>query len=64
MALLAVRHFVTPRTWGRIVLVGDALGVWFGLIKMAAKSTKNNEIARELALLLSGIHVWSEVNNN
>ena len=49
MALLAVRHFVTPKTRGRIVLVGDALGVWYGMIKMAAKSTKINEIAKELA---------------
>ena len=69
MALLAVRHFVTPRTRRRIVLVGDALGVWFGLIKMAAKSAKDNEIAKELAVHLaplghdlSGIHAWSEVN--
>ena len=69
MALLAVRHFVAAAARGRIVLVGDALGVWFGLIKMAAKCTKVNEIAKELALHLapmghdlSGIHVWSEVN--
>ena len=49
--------------------VGDALGVWFGLMEMAANSNKVHEIAMELALHLallghdlSGIHVWSEVN--
>ena len=30
MVLLAIRHFVAPGVRGRIVLVGDALGVWFG----------------------------------
>ena len=61
-------HFVTAKTRGRIVLVGDALGVWFGLIKMAAKSTKVNDIAQEWALHLAplghdlnSVHVWSEV---
>ena len=69
MALLAIRHFVTPKARGRIILVGDALGVWYGLVRMKARATKVNEIAKELALHLvplghelAGIHVWSEVN--
>ena len=69
MALLAIRHFVTPKTRGRTILVGDALGVWYGLVRMKARATKVNEIAKELALHLAplghelvGIHVWSEVN--
>ena len=31
MALLAIRHFVTPKTRGRIILVGDALGGTVGI---------------------------------
>ena len=69
MALLAIRHFVSPTTRGRIILVGDALGMWCGLVRMKAKAAKVNEIAKELALHLAplgheliGIHVWSEVN--
>ena len=69
MALLAIRHFVSPTTRGRIILVGDALGVWYGLVRMKAKAAKVNEMAKELALHLAplgheliGIHVWSEVN--
>ena len=52
-----------------IILVGDALGVWYGLVRMKAKAAKVNEIAKELAFHLAplgheliGIHVWSEVN--
>ena len=59
MALFAIRHFVSPVLRGKIILVGDALGV----------SQKINEVAKELALHLAplghelvGIHVWSEVN--
>ena len=69
MALLAIRHFVTLKSRGKIVLVGDALGVWYSLVRMNAKATKINEIAKELALHLAplghelvGIHVWSEEN--
>ena len=69
MALLALRHFVTLKSRGKIVLVGDALGVWYSLVRMNAKATKINEIAKELALHLAplghelvGIHVWSEEN--
>ena len=36
VALLAVCDFVIPRTRGRRVLVGDVLGVWFGMIRMTA----------------------------
>ena len=65
MALLAIRHFVTSKSRGRIILVGDALGVWYGLVRMKARTPKVNEIALHLAPLgheLVGIHVWSEVN--
>ena len=34
MVLLAIHHFVTVEVRGRIVLVGDALGVWFGMVRM------------------------------
>ena len=33
MVLLAIRHFVTAEVRGRIVFVGDALGVWFGMVR-------------------------------
>ena len=69
MALLAIRHFVSPSLRGRIILVGYALGVWYSMIRLAARSPKINEIAKELSLLLApmghelvGIHVWSEMN--
>ena len=69
MALLAIRHFVTLKSRGKIVLVGDALGVWYSLVRMNAKATKINEIAKELALHMAPlghelmcIHVWSEEN--
>ena len=68
MALLAIRHFVSPTLRGRIILVGDALGVWYSMIRLTARSPKINEIAKELALHLApmghefvGIHVWSDV---
>ena len=69
MALLAILHFVSPVLRGKIILVGDALGVWCSMVRMSAKSQKINEVAKELALHLAplehelvGIHVWSEVN--
>ena len=69
MFLLAVRHFVTAGLRGRVTVVGDALGVWYSLVKLASRSTVVNEIAKELALYLAplghevrGIHVWSELN--
>ena len=67
MALLAIRHFVTLKSRGKIVLVGDALGVWYSLVRMNAKATKIEikELALHLAPLaheLVGIHVWSEEN--
>ena len=43
--------------------------MWYGMVRMSAKSQKINEMAEELALQLTplahelvGIHVWSEVN--
>ena len=43
--------------------------MWYGMVRMSAKSQKINEVAKELALHLAplghelvGIHVWSEVN--
>ena len=69
MFLLAVRHFVTIGLRGKVTVVGDALGVWYSLVKLASKAASINEIAKELALHLAplghelrGIHVWSEVN--
>ena len=69
MALLAIRHFVSPTLRGRIILVGDAFGVWYSMVRVTARSPKINEIAKELALHLApmghelvGFHVWSEVN--
>ena len=53
MVLLAIRHFVTVQVRGRIVLVGDALGVWFGMVRFCAKSKKINEIAKEVAMHLA-----------
>ena len=70
MALLAIRHFVTLKSRGKFVLVGDDFGsmVQFGSDE-GSKATKINEIAKELALHLAplghelvGIHVWSEEN--
>ena len=69
MVLLAIRHFVVPGVRGRIVLVGDALGVWFGMVKFCARAGKINEIAKEVAMHLAplghelvGVHIWSEAN--
>ena len=69
MVLLAIRHFVTAGVRGRIVSVGDALGVWFGMVEFCARAGKINEIAKEaathVALLgqeLVEVHIWSEAN--
>ena len=51
--LLAIRHFVTARVRGRIVLVGDDLGVWFGMVKFCARAGKINERAKEVAMYLA-----------
>ena len=67
MVLLAIRHFVTAEVRGRIVLIGDALGVWFGMVRFCAKAKKINEIAKEVAMHLAplgheleGVHIWRE----
>ena len=51
------------------MLVGDALGVWFGMVKFCARAGKINEIAKEVAMHLAplghelvGVHIWSEAN--
>ena len=69
MVLLAIRHFVTADVRGRIVLVGDALGVWFGMVRFCAQAKEINEIAKEVAMHLApldhefeGVHIWSEMN--
>ena len=69
MYLLAVRHFVAANTRGRIAVVGDALGVWSGLVSLSARSPAINDVAREVALILAplgheltGVHIWSEAN--
>ena len=59
MVLLAIRHFVPPVSRGKIILVGDALGVWYGMVRMSAKSQKISEVAKELALHLAPLeHSW------
>ena len=67
--LLAVTVWVTESTRGRVILVGDALGVMHGVITLSAKSEVVNTIAMELALhlaplclSLAGIHIWGEEN--
>ena len=67
MVLLAIRHFVTAEVRGRIVLVGGAMGVWFGMVRFCAREI--NEIAKEVAMHLAplgheleGVHIWSEMN--
>ena len=67
MVLLAIRHFVTARVRGRIWLVGDAVGVWFGMVRFNAKAKQRNcqEVTMLLAPLghdLIGVHIWSEAN--
>ena len=67
--LLAVTSWVTPQTVGRVILIGDALGVMHGIIQLSSKAFIVNEIAKEMALhlaplciSLSGIHIWGEEN--
>ena len=69
MVLLAIRHFVTAKVRGRIWLVGDAMGVWFGMVRFNAKAKQINEITKEVAMHLAplghdliGVHIWSEAN--
>ena len=69
MVLLAIRHFVTAKVRGRIWLVGDAMGVWFGMVRFDAKAKQINEIAKEVAMHLAplghdliGVHIGSEAN--
>ena len=69
MVLLAILHFVVSGVRGRIVLVGDALGVWFGMVKFCVRPGKINEIAKEVAMHVAplghelvGVHIWSEAN--
>ena len=42
--VLAIWQLVTAEVRGRIVLVGDALGVWFGMVRFSAKAKKINAI--------------------
>ena len=67
--LLAISSWVNESTRGRIVLVGDALGVMHGMAQWSAKSRVVNEISKEIALVLAplclslmGIHIWGEEN--
>ena len=76
MVLLAIRHIVTARVRGRIVLVGDAMGGeegrgggrreegggWkrVGIVKFCVKAWKTNDIAKELSPL--GHEIVEEVH--
>ena len=60
---------MTESTRGRVIAVGDALGVTHEVITLSAKSEIVNKIAMELALhlaplclSLAGIHIWGEEN--
>ena len=53
-----------------MILIGDALGVMYGVVTLSAKSEIVNKIAMELALHLAplcvsmqGIHIWGEEND-
>ena len=48
MFLLAIRHYATAITRGKIYIAGDALGVWFGMVWLKAPSPKVNNVAKEL----------------
>ena len=68
--LLAISSWVDESTRGRLVLVGDALGVMHGMVQWSAKSRVVNEISKEIALVLAplclslkGIHIWGEEND-
>ena len=67
--LLAITSWVTPETKGRVIVIGDALGVMHGIIQLSSRAFIVNEIAKELALhlaplciSLAGIHIWGEEN--
>ena len=69
MVLLAIRHFVTAKVRGRIWLVGDAMGVWFGMVRFNAKAKQINETAKEVAMHLAplghdlvGVYILSEAS--
>ena len=69
MMLEAIVCWITEETLGKILLIGDAEGVLFGLTRFSAKAQIVNEIAKEIALhlapfgqTLSGSHVWGEQN--
>ena len=53
MMLEAIVCWITEDTLGRILLVGDAEGVLFGLTRFSAKAQIINEIAKEIALHLA-----------
>ena len=66
--LLGLRLWL-PRVMGKIVVVGDALGVLAAAIKQAARSGPVNEIVKEMALALAplgaaveAVHIHSERN--
>ena len=68
--LLAATRWVSNDTRGRVILIGDALGVMYGVVTLSAKSEIVNKIAMELALHLAplcvsmqGIHIWGEEND-
>ena len=68
--LLAVATWVTSDMRGRVILIGDALGVMCGVVTLSAKSEIVNKIAMELALHLAplcislqGVHIWGEEND-
>ena len=70
-ALVALRHWTSAQTRGRVTLVGDAQGILIDMITLKAKSSKINAIAQEVALHLAplglsleGIHIWGETNVN
>ena len=56
MVLLAIRHFVVPGVRGRIVLVGDALGVWFGMVKFCARAGKSMKLPKKWPCTW---HLWA-----
>lgn len=68
-ALLAIRTFVRPDMRGTVAIVGDALGVWHGIVRFSVRSRQVNDVAKEVAMHLApmgrdlvGIHVWGEDN--
>ena len=61
---LAIRHFVSPTTRGRIILVGDASSVWCGLVRMQAKAAKVNEIAKSFGPVGAGVDWHSRLERS